>query len=77
MRLREKESSMLQNVGSVDRVIRVVAGAAPTGASLFGAIDPWGWIGVVPMATGLFLRFCPAYVPFGLGTCAAKTGTSR
>lgn len=66
---------MLQNVGSVDRVIRVVAGAALIGASLFGAIGPWGWIGVVPLATGLF-RFCPAYLPFGLSTCAVKTATT-
>jgi len=63
---------MLQNVGSVDRVIRVAAGVALIGASLFGAIGPWGWIGVVPLATGLF-RFCPVYLPFGLSTCAAKT----
>lgn len=65
---------MLQNVGSVDRVIRVVAGVALIGASLFGAIGPWGWIGVVPLATGLF-RFCPGYLPFGLSTCAAKAGS--
>ena len=62
---------MLQNVGSVDRVIRVVAGLALIGATLYGAIGPWGWIGIVPLATGLF-RFCPVYFPFGLSTCAAK-----
>ncbi len=45
---------MLQDVGSVDRVNCVVAGLALIGASLFGAIGPWGWIGVVPLATGLF-----------------------
>ena len=68
---------MLQNVGSVDRVIRVVAGASLMGASLFGAIGPWGWIGIVPLATGLF-RFCPIYLPFGLSTCAVKaSSTSR
>lgn len=65
---------MLQNVGSVDRVIRVVAGVALIGASVFGVIGAWGWIGVVPLATGLF-RFCPAYLPFGLSTCATKTIT--
>lgn len=68
---------MLKNVGSVDRVIRVVAGASLMGASVFGAIGPWGWIGIVPLATGLF-RFCPVYLPFGLSTCAAKaSSTSR
>ena len=60
---------MLQNVGAVDRVIRIVAGLALIGATLYGAIGPWGWIGIVPLATGLF-RFCPVYFPFGLSTCA-------
>lgn len=63
---------MLQNVGSVDRVIRVVAGLALIGATLYGAIGVWGWIGIVPLATGLF-RFCPAYLPFGLSTCATTS----
>lgn len=72
-----KEIAMLQNVGSVDRVIRVVAGVVLIGASLLGYIGLWGWIGVVPLATGLF-RFCPAYLPFGLSTCALKSsGTPR
>lgn len=66
---------MLQNVGSVDRVIRVVAGVALIAATLVGAIGPWGWIGLVPLVTGLF-RICPAYLPFGLSTCAAKRGAS-
>ena len=65
---------MLKNVGSVDRVIRVVAGLALIGASLGGIIGPWGWIGLVPLATGLF-RICPAYLPFGLSTCAVKSNT--
>ncbi len=66
---------MQQNVGSVDRIIRVVSGVALIGATLFGAIGPWGWIGVVPLATGLF-RFCPAYLPFGLSTCAVKSSAT-
>ena len=62
---------MLQNVGTVDRVVRILAGLALIGASLLGYIGLWGWIGVVPLATGVF-RFCPAYLPFGLSTCAHK-----
>lgn len=68
-------SAMLQNVGSVDRVIRIVAGIALIGAAAFGAIGPWGWIGVVPVATGLF-RFCPDYLPFGWSTCAAEANVA-
>ena len=60
---------MLHNVGTVDRVIRILAGLALIAASLLGYIGVWGWIGVVFIATGL-LRFCPAYLPFGMRTCA-------
>ena len=63
---------MLKNVGTADRVIRVVAGLALIAASLLGYIGLWGWIGVVVLATGLF-RFCPAYLPFGLSTCPTQT----
>ncbi len=59
---------MNHNVGTTDRVIRIVAGLALIGASLLGFIGAWGWIGLVPIATGVF-RFCPAYLPFGLSTC--------
>ena len=62
---------MIQNVGTVDRVIRIVVGVALIAASVSGSIGAWGWIGVVPLATGLF-RVCPAYLPFGLSTCQAS-----
>lgn len=65
------ESDMNHNVGTTDRVIRIVAGLALIGASVLGYIGAWGWIGLVPIATGLF-RFCPAYLPFGLSTCSAR-----
>lgn len=67
---------MLHNVGTVDRVIRIVAGLALIAASLLGYIGVWGWIGVVVLATGLF-RVCPAYMPFGLSTCPTKTADAR
>lgn len=62
---------MNHNVGTTDRIIRIVAGLALIGASVLGYIGAWGWIGLVPIATGLF-RFCPAYWPFGLSTCPAR-----
>jgi hypothetical protein len=68
----DKEKVMLKNVGTADRVIRIVAGLALIGASLLGYIGLRGWIGVVVLATGLF-RICPAYLPFGLSTCPTKT----
>ena len=64
---------MNPNVGTLDRGVRIVIGVALIAATVAGAIGPWGWLGVVPIATGLF-RFCPAYLPFGLNTCSARSG---
>ncbi len=59
---------MKANVGGIDRVLRVVVGLALIGMTLAGMIGVWGWIGVVPLLTGIF-GFCPAYMPFGISTC--------
>ncbi len=67
---------MQANVGTVDRVVRILAGLALIAATLLGYIGVWGWIGIVPIATGVF-RFCPAYVPFGLRTCATEAGKAK
>jgi hypothetical protein len=62
---------MHTNVGNIDRTIRIVGGLALIAATLYGAIGAWGWLGLVPLATGIF-RFCPAYLPFGLRTCPVQ-----
>ncbi|MBC3806496.1 DUF2892 domain-containing protein [Undibacterium seohonense] len=59
---------MKVNVGSTDRLIRVVVGVALIAAAVTGYIGMWGYIGIVPILTGT-LRFCPAYMPFGISTC--------
>jgi hypothetical protein len=59
---------MKANVGTVDRVVRILVGLGLIGAAASGAVGTWGYIGIVPLATGFF-RFCPAYLPFGLSTC--------
>ena len=56
------------NVGSTDRLARIVIGAALVLLAVTGVIGAWGWIGVVPLATG-FIRFCPAYTLLGMNTC--------
>jgi uncharacterized membrane protein YfcA len=60
---------MNANVGTIDRTVRIVIGLALIAGALSGMIGAWGWIGVVPLATGVF-RFCPAYRLFGLTTCS-------
>jgi hypothetical protein len=60
------------NVGGIDRVLRIVAGLVLIGLTLMGTIGPWGWIGVVLVATGL-LSTCPLYSIIGLNTCPMKS----
>jgi hypothetical protein len=63
---------MKLNVGGVDRALRVVAGLALIGLAATGTVGAWGWIGIVPLATGAF-SFCPLYSVLGMNTCPMKT----
>ena len=60
-----------KNEGTVDRVLRVVAGAALVSLVFVGPETPWGWIGVVPLVTGL-LGNCPVYSLLGISTCPVR-----
>ena len=62
---------MKTNVGGIDRILRVVLGLVLIGLALTGTIGVWGWIGVVPLATG-FMSFCPLYTMIGMNTCPKK-----
>ena len=58
---------MKTNVGTLDRIVRVILGLAILAAGYY--YKSWfGLIGIVPLLTA-FVGFCPAYVPFGLSTC--------
>ncbi len=56
------------NVGGIDRVLRILVGLVLLGLAATGTVGVWGWIGVVPLLTGV-LRFCPVYPLLGLSTC--------
>jgi hypothetical protein len=58
---------MKTNVGSIDRVIRIIVGLAILGAGCYFK-SWWGLVGLGPILTGI-VRFCPGYLPFGLSTC--------
>ena len=62
---------MKTNVGGIDKIARIVIGALLIILALTGTIGVWGWIGVVPLATGL-LNTCPAYSLLGINTCKTK-----
>ncbi len=62
---------MQNNVGRIDRGVRIAAGLALIALTLTGTIGAWGWLGLVPLATGA-LGWCPPYALLGINTCATK-----
>lgn len=65
-------SSILpRNEGTADRILRVGAGLVLLALTQVGPQTPWGYLGLIPLATGL-LGSCPLYTVLGLSTCPAK-----
>jgi hypothetical protein len=56
------------NVGSLDRILRIVVGGLLMVLAAVGTIGVWGWLGVIFVATA-FMKFCPIYKILGLKTC--------
>jgi hypothetical protein len=64
------------NVGTIDRVLRVIVGLVLIGLAATGTVAGiWVWVagvvGVVLAATGLF-KYCPAYAVLGISTCPTQ-----
>ena len=59
---------MLSNEGTIDRALRIILGLILIALVFVGPQTNWGWIGLVPLATGV-LGFCPLYRLVGLNTC--------
>lgn len=59
---------MKANVGGIDRGVRIIAGLALILLAATGTVGAWGWIGILPLVTGL-VGWCPAYLPFGWSSC--------
>lgn len=62
---------MQANVGGIDKVLRITAGVVLIALAATGTVGMWGWIGVVPLLTGLF-NFCPLYSLIGIKTCKLR-----
>lgn len=68
---------MGNNVGIADRIARVLVGLILLALVFGGPQTPWGWIGLIPLLTGL-VRWCPLYAVLGLSTCPLdRQSTSR
>ena len=64
-----------RNEGNLDRALRIIAGGVLLSLVFIGPQTPWGWIGLVPLLTGI-VGNCPVYSLFGWNTCKiAKSDT--
>lgn len=59
------------NVGTIDRALRLIVGLGVLSLVFVGPKTPWGWVGIVPLLTAA-LGTCPLYTVFGINTCAVK-----
>ena len=62
---------MTRNEGMLDRLLRVALGVVLIALVFVGPQTPWGWIGVIPLVTGL-VGTCPLYSVLGMNTCGVK-----
>ena len=62
---------MNKNIGGIERILRIVAGLVLMGLTAMGTLPVWGYLGIVPLATGL-MGWCPPYAIFGINTCRVK-----
>jgi len=62
---------MKSNVGGIDRILRIVVGLVLIALTFMGMLPVWGYIGIVPLATGA-IGWCPPYAIFGFNTCSMK-----
>ena len=58
---------MQKNVGGIDKIARLAVGLVLCILALAGTIGAWGWIGLVPLVTGI-VGYCPAYSLLGMNT---------
>jgi hypothetical protein len=59
------------NEHPIERVLRVLAGIGILSLAFSGPQTPWGWLGLVPLATGL-IGSCPLYTLLGFSTCPVR-----
>lgn len=64
---------MTHNIGTIDKVIRIILGLALIGWGVASG-SWWGAIGIIPLGTAL-VGFCPLYPLVGMNTCGSKKET--
>jgi len=61
-----------QNVGTLDRILRIAVGVVLIALAFVGPQSPWGLVGIIPLATGVF-GTCPIYSLLGINSCARSS----
>jgi hypothetical protein len=56
-----------KNIGSADKIFRIIVGIAVLSLAFIGPATPWGYVGIVLIVTG-FMNFCPLYTLFKFNT---------
>lgn len=59
------------NAGTLDRAFRALLGIGLISLVFVGPQTPWGWLGIIPLATSL-MGWCPAYALLGINTCGVR-----
>lgn len=59
------------NVGGIDRAIRALVGVVLISLVFVGPQTPWGWVGLLPLATAI-IGWCPPYTLLGINTCQPR-----
>lgn len=62
---------MTKNIHNVERIVRVVVGLGLVSMAFIGPANPWFFLGLIPVSTGL-LGWCPPYAMLGISTCPRK-----
>jgi len=62
---------MKKNVGTIDRVLRIVIGVVVVALGIYNQAW-WGVLGIIPLFTAT-ISSCPLYMPFGISTNKKKT----
>jgi len=66
---------MTKNVGTLDRILRIVAGLVIVSLAFWGPKSPWAYLGLLLVLTGI-CGYCPPYTLLGINTCKKKAEAS-
>ncbi len=65
-----------KNEGTIDRIARILIGVILLSLVWVGPQTPWGFIGLLPLITGI-IGWCPCYTVLKISTCRATGGEAE